>query len=87
MPLPCLVAEAIIVRAVPAKVYTLVPAAVTGAFAVFLNILEREELAAGMVKYSVYDYFDTSFVAELCEMPETQAPQGIADISTRFGQS
>lgn len=23
----------------------------------------------------------------LCEMPETQAPQGIADISTRFGQS
>ena len=70
MSLPCLVSEAVIVRAVPAKVHTFVPAAVAGAFAVFLNILESEEFTSGVVEYSVYDHLDSGFMAELCEVPE-----------------
>ena len=71
MSLPCFITEAVVVRAVPAKVYAFVPAAVAGAFPVFLNILEREELAAGVVEHSVYDNLDAGFVAKLCKVPET----------------
>ena len=70
MSLPCFIAETIVVRAVPAKVHALVPAAVAGTFAVLLNIPECEKLAAGVVKYSVYDYPDACLMAESREMAE-----------------
>ena len=70
MSLPCLVAEAIIVRAVPAKVHTFVPAAVAGTFTVLLNVPKCEKFTSGVVEYSVYDHLDSGFMAELCEVPE-----------------
>ena len=70
MSLPCLVTEAVVVRAVPAKVNPLVPAAVAGLFPVLLNVLKGKKFAASVVEYPVYHNLNTSFVAELCEMTE-----------------
>ena len=71
MTLPGLVTEAVVIRAVPSEIYALVPTAVAGAFAVFLDITESKKFAACVVKYSVHNNLDSGFVAKLCEMSES----------------
>ncbi len=71
MSLPGLVTEAVVIRAVPSEIYALVPPTVARAFAAFLDITESEKFAACVVKYSVYDNFDSGFVTKLCEMSES----------------
>ena len=51
---PCLIAKSIIIRRIPPKINSLVPAAVLRLFSVFLNILKGKELSSCMVKYTVH---------------------------------
>ena len=60
---PGLVAEPVVVGAVPAEVHTLVPVHIGRMFPVFLDILEGEKFAAGMVEHTVHHHMDTGFVA------------------------
>ena len=65
MPLPCIVTESVIHRAVPAEIHAFVPAAVAGAFPLFLNVPEGKKLSAGVVEHAVHHHLDPGLMTQL----------------------
>ena len=70
MPLPCVVSESIPIWRTPSEVHVSIPATVSGAFTIFLNILKSKKFSSGVVEDTVNNNADSSFVAEFHKTEE-----------------